>query len=576
MGLTRCAAKRMIPPMNSLTVYALGDELNGLLRGARIATILAFRGGVSFRLEDAGVPFLHLLHHRRDRALFPGKDQIVGIDQCRECLRAAHGARITSVRALGTDRILLVELERSGDWHDGSSLLLRVDFLPFDSPASLYSGDRSRLIESVGSGRSKTAASPEKRPPQKEYSILSLPPDPPDDLTRAVLGDVRPDTTERSTPIRRAKRASEWIVESIGGVDPLTAKWISRSGAGEPKTIWGSLLTVGSRVRGEEWSWHLYTIEGDRGRTLFPFPMPFDAPSTRFPDAHSALEAAAYEDYMPSYIEALRREVAKTGARDIKRLERLHRNIESDIEQAERSKEMRHFGNLLVTYRHLMKTGLEKLSVKDFSGERTVTIPLDPAKQPDENIRLYFRRARKGERGLLLLRDRRRAVRQKIEERKMLVERGKMATDPDELLQMLPPLPHGGGRTGKEEPKRFRSFDLDNRHTVLVGRNDRENDLLTHRVAAPGDLWFHAQGSPGSHVILKGATPSTPKRLIETAAAVAAFFSKARHSNTVPVICAEKRYVRKPRKSKPGTAVCQRSKTIFVKPRLPNTGAEGR
>ncbi len=204
-----------------------------------------------------------------------------------------------------------------------------------------------------------------------------------------------------------------------------------------------------------------------------------------------------------------------------------------------------------------------------------ITIPLDPAKQPDENIRLYFKRARKGERGLLLLRNRRRSVVREMNERKRAMEKTAGIDDPDELLAMLPAIPGPMARRGGEEPKRFRSFGLDARHTILVGRNDIENDQLTHRTAAPGDLWFHAQGVPGSHVILKGASPSTPKRFIETAAAVAAFFSKARHSTTVPVICAERRYVRKPRKSKPGTAVCQRSRTIFVRPGLPD-GPDGK
>lgn len=118
---------------------------------------------------------------------------------------------------------------------------------------------------------------------------------------------------------------------------------------------------------------------------------------------------------------------------------------------------------------------------------------------------------------------------------------------------------------------RFRSFDLGSGLIAYVGRSDAENDRLTHRFASPSDLWFHAQGISGSHVILKGADRSTPKRILEQAAAIAAYFSKARHSTTVPVIYTEKRYVRKPRNSKPGTAVCQRGKTLFVRPLLPES-----
>ena len=111
---------------------------------------------------------------------------------------------------------------------------------------------------------------------------------------------------------------------------------------------------------------------------------------------------------------------------------------------------------------------------------------------------------------------------------------------------------------------------------VLVGRSNRENDILTHKLAKAEDLWFHARGVAGSHVILRcargGAKP--PKTIIEQAAAIAAHFSKARTSAMVPVIYTEKRYVRKPRKATPGLAVCLREKVVMVRPSAPQA-AEG-
>ena len=74
-------------------------------------------------------------------------------------------------------------------------------------------------------------------------------------------------------------------------------------------------------------------------------------------------------------------------------------------------------------------------------------------------------------------------------------------------------------------------------------------------------------------MILKGANPSTPREILEKAAAIAAHFSKARYSKTVPVVYTEKRYVRKPRKAPPGTAVHERGKTLFVAPSLPENKA---
>ena len=125
--------------------------------------------------------------------------------------------------------------------------------------------------------------------------------------------------------------------------------------------------------------------------------------------------------------------------------------------------------------------------------------------------------------------------------------------------------------------ERFRKFVTSDGWTILVGKSDRENDYLTHTVAQPHDIWFHASGLSGSHVVLRkphrNASPS--KIAITEAAATAAYFSKGRKANRVPVIYTEKRYVRKFKKSKPGAAVCTREKLVMVKPRLLQEGERG-
>ncbi|MBD3334275.1 MAG: DUF814 domain-containing protein [Candidatus Eisenbacteria bacterium] len=127
-----------------------------------------------------------------------------------------------------------------------------------------------------------------------------------------------------------------------------------------------------------------------------------------------------------------------------------------------------------------------------------------------------------------------------------------------------------GPRRGKPSGPGFhpRRFRLSDNWLVLVGRSNRENDLLTHRHAKSNDLWFHAQGAAGSHVVLRrGDRQDNPgKRAIEEAAAIAARYSKAQHSSKVAVIYTPKKYVRKPRKAPAGLAVCTQMKTVFVRP----------
>ena len=99
---------------------------------------------------------------------------------------------------------------------------------------------------------------------------------------------------------------------------------------------------------------------------------------------------------------------------------------------------------------------------------------------------------------------------------------------------------------------RFRliEYTLPGDWTVLVGRNDADNDYLSLTVAQPDDWWFHIRGVPGGHVILKGPPGEDPDReTLKRAAAIAAYHSKAKKAGLVSVSCTRARYVTKPRKN---------------------------
>ena len=119
----------------------------------------------------------------------------------------------------------------------------------------------------------------------------------------------------------------------------------------------------------------------------------------------------------------------------------------------------------------------------------------------------------------------------------------------------------------KVAEKTYRQFELDARWFAIVGRNNHENDEITFRAAAPTDYWFHAQGVPGSHVVLKsrGGKEAPPRAVIERTALLAAHFSKARHSSLVPVIYTQRKYVRKFRGARPGQVTCERETMVMVR-----------
>lgn len=119
-------------------------------------------------------------------------------------------------------------------------------------------------------------------------------------------------------------------------------------------------------------------------------------------------------------------------------------------------------------------------------------------------------------------------------------------------------------------PKGIRKYLIDNYWEVWVGKTDEDNDYLSLKLAAPKDLWFHVKGMPGSHVVLRLPDKELPPRdIVETAAAVAAYYSKARNGGWTAVNYTQAKFVKKPKGAKPGTVIIRNEKTVKVKPALP-------
>ncbi len=270
---------------------------------------------------------------------------------------------------------------------------------------------------------------------------------------------------------------------------------------------------------------------------------------------------------------------------------RLVENLERDLAQADQGETFRRHAEALAAVLHTVRPGTSVVETADLRDGAPLRIELDPALPPAANLDAWFRRARKAEQGRDIIAGRLEDARRDREALDRLaaglddlLERD--AAAPEAALARLdawldwaaahPGLAAPERRTGRraagpDEPARpFRRYLIDEKWEAWVGRSNQENDELTHRASHGRDIWLHAQGVPGSHVILRtaGHPERVPAAVLEKAAALAALHSKARHSGLVPVIHTERRYVRKPRGAPPGTAVCLRDKSLFVAPQV--------
>jgi predicted ribosome quality control (RQC) complex YloA/Tae2 family protein len=286
----------------------------------------------------------------------------------------------------------------------------------------------------------------------------------------------------------------------------------------------------------------------------------------------------------------LARETRTMLGRRLRTAERLVANLTADFANADRGEFYRRQAEALAASLHTLSAGASAAEVPDPRTGEVMVIPLDPALGPAANMEAWFRKASKAEKGRDVIAARLETARADVTVLNEALagldglEAGGQTPPVERLaslqawrrthLAILAEQPAVPGRRpyGPEEPGRpFRRYLIDGRWEVWVGRNNKENDELTHRAAHVRDIWFHAQGVSGSHVVLRtgGRPEQVPRAVLAKAAALAALNSKARHSSLVPVIYTEKRYVRKPRKAPAGTAVCLREKSLFVEPALP-------
>jgi predicted ribosome quality control (RQC) complex YloA/Tae2 family protein len=282
----------------------------------------------------------------------------------------------------------------------------------------------------------------------------------------------------------------------------------------------------------------------------------------------------------------LHRELRALARRERRRHAAARRVLDRESSEVGAVETLRRQAESVLAHLDRIPAGTARVRLPDPYGGPDLDIELDPRRRPAAAAEALFQRARRLERRREHLDARRtelEATARRLEHLEGVLESSD-ATALEETARQLVAEGTLDARVLAGEPARppaaaprrpYRVIELGDGWEVWVGRSSADNDELTHRLAAPHDLWLHAFGAAGAHVILRrtdGGRAHPPRRLIERAAAIAAYHSNARHSGAVPVSVTERRYVRRPRNAPPGTAVTLRDETLMVEPWQPTTG----
>jgi len=526
----RVGVVRLLPPVLSIEFSGDGDTRYGVV-------ILSTPG-----------PFCYF-----DRA-----DPLAGFGT--EVFRRIKGFPVTRVHVPPSDRVIRYELSGSRD-----RVALGVSL--FGSTAKIRVEGRETIIESLDARESG-----EPLPPQRSWDGASLAMiDAP-----TLVGLLTPAETHETfaeTPERKVIGLTRELLDSFSTPDG-------------PVEVSSLLAFRDGVLRGEA-----PFLLGTRGRAGAVVPVPAAEEGARqrpllavVYGPFSSAEVACRE-VGASILTSVRDDVIERRSAPLRKLLSSRRRLLSTLEQQQKDAESydawRNEANVLAAYQSRIPPGASEVTLPNLYGSGVLTITLDPSVSIRDQIKKRFRRAAKLERSRTAVDKRIRTVAKEIERMERDLADAKNSDSlggavgrVDECRRRfgLDPTASKPERA-RSEPRQLRRFDLDEEWFVLVGRSDRENDEITFRIAAPEDIWLHAQHVAGSHVVLKsrGSPGNPPDFILEAAARIAAHYSKARRASVVPVIYTQRKYVRKFKGSKPGQVVCEREKTIFAEPKLPES-----
>ncbi|NSL51239.1 Rqc2 family fibronectin-binding protein [Calidifontibacillus erzurumensis] len=250
------------------------------------------------------------------------------------------------------------------------------------------------------------------------------------------------------------------------------------------------------------------------------------------------------------------------------------KKLENALQEAKKADEFQLYGELLTANMYAASKGMKEIEVVNYYDENgaTVKIPLDPLKTPSENAQAYFTKYQKLKKSVEFVKEQIESTKEEIAYFENLLQQFESAS-PKDIEEIREELTEQGylkmKKNGKKVQQKSQKPTLDyyissDGDEIIVGKNNKQNEYLTNRLARRDEIWLHTKDIPGSHVVIRNESPSE-QTLLE-AAKIAAFFSKAKNSSSVPVDYTRIRYVKKPSGAKPGFVIYENQSTIYVTP----------
>ncbi|MEA5506058.1 NFACT family protein [Halotia wernerae UHCC 0503] len=298
-----------------------------------------------------------------------------------------------------------------------------------------------------------------------------------------------------------------------------------------------------------------------------------------------SLLAKYYNDQINQQLfSQLRHQLSQKLNNILAKLRNKAQNFADRLRQSDQADEYRQKADLLMAHLQNWEPGMKEITLLDFETSQPIAIALQPDKNAVQNAQRLYKQHQKLKRARIAVEplflevqaeieylEQVEAAIAQIDQYQTIEDLQALEEIRDELIgqKYLEDPEYRNRNTNETASTNFYRYRTPNGFEVLIGRNNRQNDQLTFRVAGDYDLWFHTQEIPGSHLLLRLEPGTVPEANdLQFVANLAAYYSRARQSEQVPVVYTQPKHVYKPKGAKPGIAIYKQERILWGKPQL--------
>lgn len=265
--------------------------------------------------------------------------------------------------------------------------------------------------------------------------------------------------------------------------------------------------------------------------------------------------------------------LTKTVAAETEKLNKKAVLLQEELAAAEDAEQQRIIADTLMANLYRIQKGSSECTLENIYDGTPLTVKLAPDLTANENAQKYYKRYNKLKRAQTEIKEQLKLTQEAVEYLGSIDIALKLVQTRAEVAEIKTELAAAGFISVKNTKNKMPQakstpmvIKLNDDTTLYIGKNNKQNDYVTFSIGSGNDLWFHTKNIPGSHVILKTALPQPDDNDVQTAAMLAAYFSKAHGGSNTPVDCTRRKFVKKPSGAKPGFVIYTNQTTYYVTP----------